>query len=146
MEILSALGLNSTFFIQFVIFLVAFMTLKSLAFNPYLKALEEREDRTKGQEQAAEDLYTETARLNEEFADLSRQQLEEIQVIYSDAKKSAGTEYNNILQKSKTEVEKKMAASKADIKSQIASAEESIKSEVVNVSKLITHQIVGREL
>ena len=58
--ILSSLGVNNTFFIQLVLFMIVFLFLWKVGFTPYFEAFELREEKTKGSEDFANKLSKDT--------------------------------------------------------------------------------------
>lgn len=146
MEILAALGVNSTIGIQFCIFLVAFLVLKILVFKPYLAAYEEREKRTSGQTKAAEGLFEETNKLKEEYAGMARAQLEESQQIYAASKKDAGSVYQQKVDEAKKVASGEVDKARVEIANQLSAASSNIKTEVSSISGIISEKLIGREL
>ena len=146
MEILAALGVNSTIAIQFCVFLVAFLVLNLLVFKPYLAAYEERERRTSGQTKAAEGLFAEANKLKEDYASRARTQLEETQAVYAGAKKEAGSVYQEKVEAAKKEANAEVDKARVEISNQLSAASANIKAEVSNISGIISEKLIGREL
>lgn len=145
MDILTNLGINSTVGIQFLIFLVAYMALKTLVFSPYVRALEERENRTSGQEEAAEGLQAKTLELTEKYSEMARTQTAKVQDLFAAAKKDANAEYQRLIADAKSQAQSEVENSRSKIQSEIEMAKESIKAEIPAVSQLITAKVIGRE-
>ena len=72
MDILSALGVDATLGIQFIIFLVSYVFLVNVVFKPYHRAYEERVKRTLGNAEFAERILAETKELEIEFEQKAR--------------------------------------------------------------------------
>ena len=92
MEVLQALGLNSTIGIQFIVFFVAYIFLSNLLFKPYLAAFVKRKEQTEGQETLAESLDLTTQDLHLKVDALQRELALKIQAIFNEAKKIGAKE------------------------------------------------------
>ena len=72
MEILAQLGLNVSFFFQFVIFAIAYIALSQILFKPYTAAYKQRESRTKGGEEIAQETEKVTQELRKRYESKAR--------------------------------------------------------------------------
>lgn len=146
MEILAALGVNSTIAVQFGIFLVAFFALNFMVFKPYLAAYEEREKRTSGQTKSAENLFNEANQLKESYSEMARAQLEQTQEFYAEAKKEAGKLYQEKVEEAKKKASGEVDKARVEITNQLSAASNNIKQEVGSISGMISEKVIGREL
>ena len=94
MELFTALGINSTLFMQIAGFLVTFIFLKLVLFDPYFKAYLERSRQTVGQVDEAEKYNLETKTLEEEYAQEARKINQEYKNIYDKVRAEAIKEYD----------------------------------------------------
>jgi F0F1-type ATP synthase membrane subunit b/b' len=62
-NIITALGIDSTLWMQLGIFLITYVLLRVIAFNPYFKAFEGRQGLTEGNQVKAEQIFAQTREL-----------------------------------------------------------------------------------
>ena len=106
MAILQQFGINETFFYQLVIFLIAITSLSLLVFKPYLAALEQRENRTKGGEELAHELHRASADLRAQYETRAREVSGQIKSIYDDYRSQASKEQEHIVSRARGESQK----------------------------------------
>lgn len=146
MELFTALGINSTLFIQIGVFLVTFIFLKYLLFDPYFAAFQQRSKKTVGQVDEAEKYIAQTKAM---------------EVRYTEQAKSINEEYKSIYDKTRTEAvklaEEKTLAARNLAKEEVESAREKIaqaaaaakneiKKELPQMSDLISSRLLGKDL
>lgn len=113
--VLDQLGIDSSFFIQLVIFAVVFVLLSHLYFKPFLKLFEVRHQRTVEDKEAAEKLVAQAEAKFEEY----QRQLQE-------ARMAARTEYEAVLDAAKREEAAILAAAREEAKKITQEAVDSI--------------------
>tara|TARA_Y100000590_G_scaffold469635_1_gene658800 strand:+ start:2418 stop:2861 length:444 start_codon:yes stop_codon:yes gene_type:complete len=144
-EILQQLELNSTFFIEFAIFLFVFLVLSKMFFKPFLQLFETRYQRTVQDRQAALEMIAE-----------AEKKFEEYELKLSEAKKEARKEYEEILSQAKQKeaqiiFEAREAAksitlkSIEDLKKQKEAVEKELHQEVEGLAKEITDRLLAKE-
>ena len=84
MAILTELGLNGSFFLQLIIFCVAYVALSRLVFGPYSEALTLREQKTIGGENLAAELMNATEDLKTRYETKARLVSGEVKTIFVD--------------------------------------------------------------
>ncbi len=145
MELLSALGVNQTVAIQFVIFVVVYFFLNKVLFSPYIAALEERRSRTEGQSEKAEKFMEEAKALHDQYAVKVREMNDKQKGIYDQARGEALKSYEQIVtaarEKSKTTIENAQKDLKADLQKVRQQAEQ----EIPAITSLITERLIGKE-
>lgn len=145
MELLSALGVNQTVAIQFIIFVVVYFVLNKVLFTPYIAALEERRSRTEGQSEKAEQFMEEAKALHDQYAVKVREMNAQQKDIYDQARGEAMKRYEQIVvgarEKSKNTIEEAQKTLKADLQKIRQQAEQ----EIPAITSLITERLIGKE-
>ena len=102
MAILQQFGIDGTVFIHMIIFMIAIIFLSTVVFKPYLKALEMREQRTKGGEALAGEIQKQSADLRTRFEAKAKEVSTEIKTIYDKVRGQAAKDYEQIVASSGT--------------------------------------------
>jgi F-type H+-transporting ATPase subunit b len=144
MAILEQLGINQTVFIQFFIFLVAFFTLSQVVFKPYLQAFEERERRTKGGEDLAQELLQQSVDLKRQYEQKARQVNGEIKTVYDSYRDQATKEYNEIVARARAESQKLIEEARAKVGVEILEATKKLREEAPAVASAITQKLLAK--
>lgn len=140
MEILLQLGANSTAFIQFVLFAISISFLTVVVFNPYFKANDERQKRTKGADAVAKEAGEEAKNTALIFQAKAREINEAIKKIFDTKRAEAGTQSAEILNLAKTAAEKSAQEAMALIEKQKTEA----KKQITNISSEISEQLKNK--
>lgn len=142
----SVVDLDGTFLIQWGIFLLFFVILRSLVWKPFLELLNKREEETRGRKRDAE--------LAEENA---KQQEAAYQEQYRLAQNAATERRAELLEKSlkksqadidrvRAEVARLVAEQRAEIQKQSEEARVRMKSEASQLAHLVCERILGRKV
>jgi F0F1-type ATP synthase membrane subunit b/b' len=142
--ILSSLGINSTLYIHFVIFFVAYLALSQLVFKPYLKAFEARQKATVGSADVTSALWKETEALRAEYQAKAREINAEIKTVVDDIKKEALAAYQAETQKSQQAYLEQLDQLKVRVETARTQAMAMVDQEVPSVSKAISDRLLGR--
>ena len=67
-ELITNLGIDKTLWVQFAAFIVLFLWMRFVFFAPFLKIIKEREAKTSGSKDVAEQLQSTAAQKEEEYA------------------------------------------------------------------------------
>ena len=145
MEMLNALGLNHTAFLQFAIFSVTFFVLTFGLFSPFAKALEERQERTKGASAASEDLVNETNSLRQQFETKARSINGEIKSIYDENRSQGVKESEKILTTAREQANSIVEKARASVAAQVAEAQRKLKDEVPVVANAIAAKLLSKK-
>lgn len=145
MEMLNALGLNHTAFLQFAIFSVTFFILTFGLFSPFAKALEERQERTKGAAAASEELVQETQQLRARFETQARSINAEIKSIYDESRAEGLKESERILSAAREQANGIVEKARANVASQVAEAQRKLKDEVPVVANAIAAKLLSKK-
>jgi len=146
MDILETLKLNMTMFSHIAIFLVAYIALYFLLFQPYLKRFEKREESTFGQENQAEAIDVKTQGLQIQFVELQKRLNTEVQAKYNASKLAGENEAKIIIDKARTENENYLAQAGQKISQEVAAAKQAFQAEVPKISNNIVEKLVGRNI
>ena len=146
MELFTALGINSTLFIQIGGFLVTFIFLKLVLFDPYFRAYLERSKQTFGQVGEAEKYNAESKELEAKYAREARKINEEYKMIYDKIRSEAMKTYEAKLAAAREEAKANIENSRKQISKAADSAKEEVKKELPQISALISSRLLGKEL
>src|SRR4051812_27481890 len=97
MDLLVQLGVNNTLVIQMAMFLVTFVVLKYLLFEPYYAAFNERKERTEGKTELAERFVSEARELEERYNVKAQEANDKFREIYDRSRSEATKEYDRVL-------------------------------------------------
>ena len=142
MQLFQELGVNSMLWMQMGIFLFAYLVLTNLIFKPYLRAFEERQKRTVGNEALAERLINETKQLQQDYELKARAINNQFKSIYDEARAEASGEYERVITNAREKAAHLLEASRSQVATEIATARSMLGSQVPEV----TNEIVKRLL
>ena len=143
MDILNSLGINSTIFIQFFIFIISYLILTMMVFNPYYRAYRERYDRTVGSEDLTSKLVEETQQLEAEFEENAKALNLRIKKIFDDEKKTALEKQTSMLQSATLKAEEYLKKSELELDQAKTKIHDELKKEVEPIANLIKKTVVG---
>lgn len=146
MEILSALGINSTIWIQLACFLVSYVALTQLVFKPYMAAFRERQIRTVGNEDFAQRLLQETAELQTQYELRARELNNETKAIFDKTRVEAMREYDKTISSAREETTQLLAKNRARIAQAIQEAQAEMMREAPQVGVAIASKLMGKEI
>jgi F-type H+-transporting ATPase subunit b len=144
MAILNQLGINQTIFFQFVIFVIAYITLYFLVFKPYTAALNEREARTKGGEGLASELQRQARDLQTEYEKKARQINGQIKEIFDQYRAEASKETDVVISKARSEAQILVERARQQVAAEISQAENKLRDEVPMVAQVITAKLLTK--
>lgn len=131
-EIIQQLDLNQTFFFEIGAFFVLFIALSQIYFKPFLKLIQNREERTRGDKESAEKLLAEAQQKLKEYEEqlhVARSSVrKEYDAIIAEAKKieaetyaRAREEAKKITQETLKEISDTRKVLKRDLQADVAS-------------------------
>ena len=134
---IDTLGLDKTFFFQFLLVVLLYFVLNKLLFRPYLKLLEKRESLTKGKFSEGKQLGIQTESLKQEYEKKSRKLYSEFQKLFSKIKEESEKEFqikkeglkkvhSELLRTKKEEISKAQKESEEELKKAIPSFVEAL--------------------
>lgn len=145
MEMLDSLGLNHTAYFQFAIFSVTFFVMTFGLFQPYAKALEERQERTKGAAAASDELIRQTTELRQQFEAKARSINGEIKAIYDENRSLAQKENEKILATAREQAQGIVEKARAQVATQVIEAQRKLKDEVPSVAQAIAAKLLSKK-
>ena len=146
MELLKSLGIDSTLWIHLACFLISYFTFKTLILKPYMHAMEEREKRTVGNEEAAVRLTQEAGDIYGEYEKKAKDLNAKIKSQYDQSRGEAMKEYERLVVQARSEAEKVLAQSREQIGTQIKGAKAQLSNEVPGISAAIASKLAGKEI
>ena len=144
MAILTQLGLNASFFMQFIIFSVAYVALSRLVFAPYGKALIEREQKTFGGEDLAAEIMNVTQELKTKYETKARLVSSEVKTIFDDYKSQAYKEQEKIVGAARQESNTLVEAARKKVQSEVTQAHTQMKAEVGQISQEMIKKLLSK--
>lgn len=144
MDILAQLGINSTSIYTFVLFAIAMIFLSNFVFAPYAKALEERENRTKGGEDLAIEFHNKATTLQSEYETKLISLNNEMKQIIDASKTEAGKVADALINDSRKIADQLIAQNKVAIQNTVKAAEVELKAETNSAAILITNKLLGK--
>ncbi len=139
--ILSQLGVDSTFFIQFGIFMVVFIFMWNVTFSAYFKAFEAREAKTTGSVEAANDLLKQTEALEKQYQEKARALNAEIKEVFDAERKAASKEQEKLVGEAREKAKAYVAEAREKIQSEYNRAREELFSETNSIGQSMAVQL-----
>lgn len=141
------LGIDATFFTQFVLFMFVFVWLRIVYFSPFLKLIQKRELQSEGLSEGASKLEEESARLENEYREriiaARKRVAAEREKVLADARK----EGNDLITKARDEGKTKLDQSREQAAKESSAELASLQGQVSGVTALLmeklTHSKVG---
>lgn len=146
MELFTALGIDSTLYLQIGVFLVTFVFLKYVLFDPYFAAFTEHSRQTVGQVDEAEQYIQETKRLQEDYSLKARKINEEYKNIYDKTRSEALKIYEERIVFARNKAKEDVDAARAQISKAAEAAKKEIKQELPQISEMISSRLLGKDL
>lgn len=146
MELLSALGVNSTIWIHLGLFFIAFLFLSVFVFKPYSAALEAREKRTGGADREAAELIAEVTRINQAYEAKAKTLNASIRAEYEKFRSEAAQVANEKNIEARQQAAAILAQSRQAIQSELAVARSSLAKELPSIKAEIVSRMTGKEI
>lgn len=144
--VIEQLGLDQTFFYQFVLFWVVFLLLARLFFRPFLRLFEARHKRTVEDREAAEKLFAQAeAKFEEHKKRLADARLE-VRREYDAAIAQAKKEEAVVLHAAREEAKKITHEAAESIAKQREQLKKSLEGEVDQLARTISERLVSRKV
>jgi F-type H+-transporting ATPase subunit b len=135
-----------SFLVQIVSFFILWMGLKRLIWDPMVEVLEQREARTRGARQEAEELR---ATADTSAAEYERQVQEARSALNGEsqtARASVEAEQHEIVSRARDQSSAQLAELRANLSRQIATARAAIPTEAQVLARDMVQRVVGRSL
>lgn len=145
MEILSKLGVDSTFFFQFLIFCFAYVVLTRLLFTPYLKAYHKRLEVTFGSQEVAEKLNAQSHELHIQYEAHAKEVNSKVQSYYELAHKEAQDVQTATIEKARKEAEAFVHKTRLDTQAEANRARAELKKLIPELGQEIQRKVLNRD-
>ncbi|MCJ8277725.1 MAG: ATP synthase F0 subunit B [Bdellovibrionales bacterium] len=140
LDILTSLGIDGTFFYQFVIFFIAFTFMNFIAFKPYLKAYDERVRRTVGGQQEAKDLLEQADKAEAVYKEEARKLNAEIRDIFAEANGRAKNEVTEIISAAQADAEQQVVDGRKALIQSVDEARKAMETHIPEISEKIQNK------
>ncbi len=144
MDMLKSLGIDSTIFVQFGIFVVSYLILTRMVFKPYFQAYMERYNRTVGSEDVTSKLVEETAQLETEYEENAKALNLKIKNIFDDEKKQALEKQAQMIQTANLKAEEYRKKSELELEQTKSKIYDDLKQEIGPLAELIKKTVIGK--
>lgn len=146
MELLKSLGIDGTLWIHIACFAVGYLSLSNFVFKPYAKALSEREKRTVGGEELAQQLLVQAGEINSNYEQKAKAISASIRAEYDKNRVEALRESESLISSARQEASKLLESSRMKIASEIGAAKSALASEVPAITSAIATKMAGKEI
>lgn len=143
LSILSALGIDSTLFVQLGIYLVAYVILYTIAFKPYFLASEERRKQTSGSLDSAAKVAEQIAHAEEKYQTRARQINDEVSFLFKEQRALATKEIDGIYKSAQEKTKAISNQAQQQISLQLEKASTALAQSSDEVAKVIVEQILN---
>ncbi|MGZ3693362.1 MAG: ATP synthase F0 subunit B [Bdellovibrionota bacterium] len=141
------LGIDVTFFTQFVLFLIVFLWLRFVYFSPFLRLIQKREGQSDGLSEGAAKLEEESTRLENDYRErliaARKRVAAEREQVLADARKQG----NDLIAKARGEGKEKLDQSREQSQKEADTELANLQAQVGGVTALLmeklTHSKVG---
>jgi len=138
------LELNYSLAVQALIFVVLWIALKRLWFDPALRLLKERAVRSEGQIAAARKLEAEVERLRQERNAAMQQAKAETQREVAEMMRRAEAEQKQLIAQASEDAQRTLAEVRGRMAEDVAAARKSLSGEVGTIAREVARVVVGR--
>jgi F0F1-type ATP synthase membrane subunit b/b' len=145
LNIIQALGIDRTLFIQLPIFLVMLFSIKAIAFNKYYECFEEREKQTVGGQEEALEFLKKTEELETTYQQKARALNTEIKGIFDARRLDAQKEHERIIVEAKDRVRSAVESGKSQIQGEFNKAREELLRDSKTIGRAIADRMLSRE-
>lgn len=142
--IITQLGLNQSFFFQFILFSIAYVVLSKVVFAPYGEALAAREQKTVGGEELAMELHKATEDLKSKYEVKARQVSGEVKAIFDEHRTEAQKEQERIISEARILSNKAIEAVRSKVQTEVSQAQTQMKAEVSQVSQEMMKKLLSK--
>lgn len=145
-NIINALGINSTLWVQLGVFVFSYLVLSRLVFSPYYRAFHERQSRTVGDQYEAEKISKQALALEEQYKNKIRDLNNEVKSIYDAAKLQAAREQDQIQNEAKEKAKATIDRAREKIQGEVNKAREDLIKQTPQLSQAITSVLISQEV
>jgi F-type H+-transporting ATPase subunit b len=139
----AAVDLDITALISVVLFLLVYLFLKFTLIDPYLKIVEERENRIEGAQRDAEARRHQAQQILLKYEEQMAQARSDAQSMREELRGSAERERDALLVQSRERAQQELATARASLKDELGAAEESIDTEARSIADVLVGRVLG---
>lgn len=143
LNIITALGIDSSLWVQLIIFIGTFLMLKQIVFAPYFAAYEARQGQTKGYQDKAEEVFAQTRELEMHYQRKARGLAAEIKAIYASAKQQVTTEQEKIQMTAEQNAKKMLELSRTQLLEEFNRVRDELSKQAPEIGQAITAQLIS---
>lgn len=145
-ELQRQLGIDSSFFIQFAIFVFIFLWLRVVFFKPYLALIQKRDSQSDGLVDEGQRLEEEAIRMEEERASTlnaaKKVAAQNKDNVLAHARQQAGEIVTKARNEAKTKLEQARESTEKGVESELSS----LKSQVADLSKMLVEKLTKTQV
>jgi len=145
-SIISSLGINATLFIQLGIFVVVFAFLKTVVFTPYFNAYEERQKKTQGNQQQADQLWAHTREIEAQYQRKARSLNTDVKAIFDKARLEAALEQEKIYSEAREKAKSTVDKAREVVQGELNRAREDLIKEAPELARGIKERLLSYEV
>ncbi len=145
-NIIKALGVNDTLWIQMGIFIFSFLIIKTVIFKPFFAAFEGRHSATEGNSQSAEKIFSQTRELESLYQRKARSLNADVKAIFDKARLEANLEQERILNEAKQKAREALDKYRDQIQAEVGRAREDLIKEGPILGGAIAEKLLANEV
>ena len=142
--IFKSLGIDWTLWVQVGIFIIAFLSLSSLLFKPYMAAYEERKRRTSGNLESATEIEKDTEALQADYEKQAKELNAELKAIFDRARAEGQSTSSQVVDQARAEADRELGSARTLVEKQLGDARTRLKQDVTDLSQVITNKLLNR--
>ncbi|MCX8073755.1 MAG: ATP synthase F0 subunit B [Candidatus Binatia bacterium] len=135
-----------TFLVQLISFFVLWLVLRRIAWEPMLRVLEERDQRTLGNRQLASQWRTEAEQARQRYEEAFARARAEITAKLQNQRSAIAQEEQGIVSAARSDAQTRINEAREQLHRELKAARESIVREAETVGRVIARQLLGREV
>jgi F-type H+-transporting ATPase subunit b len=144
-KIILSLGVDYTIWIQFGIFFIVFLTMKMMVFDPYFKCYLERQQKTSGNQEKADQLFAETRELEAVYQRKMRSLNSDMKEIFDKARSTAVSNQEHLQSEAREQAKIIIETGRKKIEIEFNKAREELMRETPELGKAIVNRLLSKE-
>jgi F-type H+-transporting ATPase subunit b len=134
---------NYSFFVQIITFVVLWQGLKRLVFDPFLRVLDARQERTVAAQADAERLLAEAEKARDEYGQKLRKMRAEMAAEATAARSAAQEEGQRALASARAAANEEMVRMRAQVAAQIQAARANLAAQADSIAQEMLGRVMG---
>lgn len=140
------IDIDGTFAIQIASFLILWVILKRLLFEPTVAVLDERDARTRGSHEAASHMHANVAAMRAEYDQRVRAARETSIAELEASRKLTASEERTVLGAARDQAAARIAKARTDVSRQAEAAHAELRADAARLGSELVQKVGGREL